>query len=543
MEKIETLITLLATLVCLNSLAEKIKIPYPIILVITGILFGLSPQLPSMNLNPNVVFLIFLPPLLYDAANNTSWHEIKRWRIPIFLLAVNLVLFTTIGVAAAAHFVIPGFTWQLGFILGAVVSPPDAVAATSATKGLHLPKHIIAILEGESLINDASALIIYRYALMAVVGGSTIDLSDASLEFMVVSGSGIAIGLTVGYCISLIHKNLINSTIGTTISILTPFICYLIAEEFEVSGVLAVVTCGIYMAWHSSELFHYRTRLTMKGFWEILIFVLNGLVFILIGLQLPNILESQTKYSIEELIGFGLFISLIVILIRIIWIFGMSFTSFLIYRTINPKIKFNMTLCKEVFIISWSGMRGVVSLASAMAIPLTLDNGANFPQRDIILFITFVVILVTLVFQGLTLPFLVKKLKVQESPLKSKEDEHKLRLQILESMINFIDNNLTAKLDPKVINDLRDACEHRMRYFKLGLNQNNNGYSLCEEELEIAKHMHQYFEGEIALINHQRQLLKKAHKENSFSDEIIRKIEHDLDAFSVVVQTRMNGNK
>jgi len=362
MEKVEILITLMATLVVLNSVAEKLKFPYPIVLVIAGLLFGLSPLLPQISLNPNVVFLIFLPPLLFEAASNTSWNEIKKWRVPILLLAINLVFFTTLGVAAAAHYVIPGFSWQLGFLLGAIVSPPDAVAATSATKGLHLPKHVISILEGESLINDASALIIYRYALISIVGQGVFDFSDASLEFLVVSGSGIAIGLTIGYCIAFIHKNFNNPIMETTISLLTPFICYLIAEEFEVSGVLAVVACGLYMAWHSSELFASKTRLQMKGFWNILIFLLNGLVFILIGLQLPTFIANRNNYSILELIGFGLFISLVVILIRIVWIFAMSFIAFIFYRIKNPQLKIEKTLCKEIFIISWA-RSGIISLS------------------------------------------------------------------------------------------------------------------------------------------------------------------------------------
>ena len=198
MEKVELIIALLALLVCLNSIAEKLKFPYPIILVIAGLLFGFAPQLTQINLNPNLVFLVFLPPLLYEAATNTSWYEFKKWRAPILLLAIGLVLFTTVSVAAAAHYFIQGFTWQLGFLLGAVISPPDAVAATSATKGLGLPKHVVAILEGESLVNDASALIAYRYALLVIVGGAIFDFSDATLEFLIVSGTGVAIGLIIG---------------------------------------------------------------------------------------------------------------------------------------------------------------------------------------------------------------------------------------------------------------------------------------------------------------------------------------------------------
>ena len=539
MEKLEILIMLLAVLVGLHSVAEKIKFPYPIVLVIAGLLFGIAPSLPDINMNPNVVFFIFLPPLLYEAANNTSWHEFRKWRRAILFLAIGLVLFTTVSVAAAAHYVIPGFTWQLGFLLGAIVSPPDAVAATSATKGLRLPKHVVAILEGESLVNDASALIAYRYALIAIISGSVFDFSNASLEFLVLSGSGIAIGLVVGFIIATIHRNFNNPTIETTLSILAPFVAYLAAEECDVSGVLAVVSCGLYIAWHSSELFSFETRIKIQGFWDILIFVLNGLVFILIGLQLPNILANSGNHTIWQLLGYGLFISLIAIVVRIGWIFGIASVAFWFEKRTNPEAMSNMRQrwC-EVFIISWAGMRGVVSLATALAIPLTLDNGTAFPQRDVILFITFVVILVTLVFQGITLPFFVRKLKVQEPINKFKEDENNLRLEMIGSILNFIDTNLAHKLSTEVIHELKEACEHRRRYFRMSQNQEPD-----ENEIKMARHMREYFEGETAIIAHQRELLIQAHKENSYSSDIIRKIERDLDAFSMVVQTRINHNR
>lgn len=538
MERLEILIMLLAVLVGLHSVAEKIKFPYPIVLVIAGLLFGISPSLPDINMNPNVVFFIFLPPLLYEAANNTSWHEFRKWRRAILFLAIGLVLVTTVSVAAAAHYVIPGFTWQLGFLLGAIVSPPDAVAATSATKGLRLPKHVVAILEGESLVNDASALIAYRYALIATISGSVFDFSDAFLEFLVLSGSGIAIGLVVGFVIATIHRNFNNPTIETTLSILAPFVAYLAAEECDVSGVLAVVSCGLYIAWHSSELFSFETRIKIQGFWDILIFLLNGLVFILIGLQLPNILANSGNHTIWQLLGYGLFISLIAIIVRIAWIFVTAGITFY-FEQRNSGVVIDMRQrWRETFIISWAGMRGVVSLATALAIPLTLDNGTAFPQRDVILFITFVVILVTLVFQGITLPFFVRKLKVQEPINKFKEDENSLRLEMIGSILNFIETNLANKLSPEVIHELKEACEHRRRYFRISQSEEPD-----ENEIKIARHMREYFEGETAIIAHQRELLIQAHKENSYSSDIIRKIERDLDAFSMVVQTRINHNQ
>ena len=520
MLKLEIIITLLALLVGLYSIATKFKLPYPILLVIAGLVISIIPKLPTIQLNPNMVFLIFLPPLLYEAAYNTSWHNFKRLKRPILFLAVGLVLFTTVGVAVIAHYIIPGFTWPLSFLLGALVSPPDAITAISITKYLKLPKHLVTILEGESLINDASALIIYRYALLSITSSQAFDLNNASLVFFIVSGSGVFIGIMVAYTIGHIHRGIENPTAETIISLITPFVAYLIAELFDVSGILAVVSSGMFLAWQSPEILSFETRFKIKGFWDIVVFLLTGIVFIMIGLQLPTILEDLNDYTILSLIGYGLLISLVAIISRIAWVFTLYSLSMIIRKN-------RQTRWRELFIISWAGMRGVVSLAGALAIPLTINHNTPFPMRKEILFITFIVILVTLVFQGLSLPFLIRLLKLTDSSSNDtdKINENNLRYTILQNSLNYIDNQLSQKFPPHVIHKIRTLVCQRAEDTKNKIENNNMG----EHDL----YRLQFYECEMEIWLHQRRSLIQLHKEDIYSDEIIRKIEQDLDIYTM----------
>jgi CPA1 family monovalent cation:H+ antiporter len=276
--------------------------------------------LPDIELKPNIVFIVFLPPLLYGAAWNTSWHEFKTYRRSISSAAVGLVLLTTAAVALVAHTIIPDFSWPLSFLLGAIISPPDAVAATSITKGLGIDPRLIAILEGESLINDASGLIVYKYALTAIMAGNFV-LWQAGLNFIWVVIAGVAVGLAVGFLMSLVHNNFItNPVVEATLTILTPYASYMVAEAFHLSGVLAVVTTGLYLSFRSDEIFTNESRITAYSIWGVLLFILNGLIFILIGLQLRGVMAGIREYSGRELIRYGLAISAAVIIIRFLWI-------------------------------------------------------------------------------------------------------------------------------------------------------------------------------------------------------------------------------
>ncbi|PQA58781.1 Na+/H+ antiporter [Siphonobacter curvatus] len=532
MEILEPILILMAILAGLAALAPKMKLPYPVLLVLGGLFVGITPSLPNVRLDPEVVFLIFLPPLLYEASWKISWHDLKTYRKPISRLAIGLVFLTTTVVAVVAHYCIPGFDWPLAFVLGAIVSPPDAVAATSATKGLGMPRRTTVILEGESLVNDASALIAYRYAVAAVASGSFI-LWQASIQFVILAIGGVLAGLAIGYAfVWALRKVQGNATVEASLNLMIPFVSYLFAEHIKVSGVLSVVATGLYVSWRSSEVFSYQGRMLSNNFWELLGFLLNGFVFILIGLQLPWLLEGITEYSMTHLILYGLLVSAAAIFIRMAWLFVISKSSMRFGFANEATIKSK----GELFIIGWAGMRGVVSLATALALPLTLQNGNAFPNRDVVLFLAFIVILVTLVLQGLTLPFFVRHFNVKEDTEKEAALERKLRLHMARQAMTFIDKELPILGGNEYIhNGLRNRFEQQIRYLNGSLPTDGIQPSLKTRNEQFK----QYIFSELEVINFQRQEIIKLLKNDKYPEEMIRKVEGELDVWNVAVQSRL----
>ncbi|MCW3122745.1 MAG: Na+/H+ antiporter, partial [Flavipsychrobacter sp.] len=458
MPRIEIIIFLLVVIVVFSAIVERFKIPQAIMLVIVGLIIGFTPQLPDMVLQPDVVFLIFLPPLLFTAAWKLSWHDFKAEKRSIISLSTGLVFFTTISVAVVAHYFIPGFSWPLAFVLGAIISPPDAVAAGSITKGLNLNRRVVAILEGESLVNDASALVAYRYAIASVVTGGFI-FWEASIQFVWVATGGVLVGLLVGWSLLSVHVRVRNnSTIEVALTLLTPYVAYLLAEHFHLSGVLAVVAAGLFLSFRSSEAFSFQTRIQANSFWETIEFLLNGFVFILIGMQLPGIVADIERDSLMNAFGYGVLITTVAILVRIIWVFpGAYIPVWLSKKAHRHKVDIDW---RYVAIISWTGMRGVVSLASALAIPLTLANGNAFPQRDMILFITFCVIFLTLVVHGLSLRILIRFLKIKPDPKHELHEENRIRKIIATEALAYIDAKIaTQNIGANAISRLRSKYE------------------------------------------------------------------------------------
>lgn len=411
MENYSIIIFILVIMIGLSAVADKIKIPYPIILIVAGIAVGFVPSLPPIDINPDIIFLIFLPPLLYDAAFNISFKEFKTNISTIATLSITLVFLTTIWIAVVSHYMIPGMTWPLSFVLGAILSATDAVAAMSITKGLGLSHKTNTILEGESLVNDASALVAYRFAVAAVTGTAFV-FWKASLSFVVLMAGGLLIGVVMSKILAFIIKTIHSNQLATiSLMLLTPFVTYLIAEEFHVSGVIAVVILGLGISRFSSQVFPEEFKKQSKNIWDIIIFLLNGLIFILIGLQFPYIYKSFNTNDIFMYIGYSFVITIVALIIRIVRVFIQRFS---LQKAFN-KGKKNATEealldLRDSLIISWSGMRGIVSLAIAIGLPATLLDGTAFPQRNAIIFISIVVVLFTLIGQGLTLPWLVKKL-------------------------------------------------------------------------------------------------------------------------------------
>jgi monovalent cation/hydrogen antiporter len=531
MENFRIIIFILAVLISLSALIEKIRLPHPIFLVAAGLAIGFIPVLPDLALEPEIVFLIFLPPLLYDAAFRTSWHDFKKDIRPISALAISLVFFTTVAIAVTAHYLIPAFSWPLAFLLGAIISPPDAVAATAIIKGLGLNKRVITILEGESLVNDASALIAYRYALTAVATGSFI-FWKAGLQFLLVVGGGIVIGVLIGYILVFAHKKINNNpVVETSLTLLTPFLSYLVAEQVHVSGILAVVSTGLLISWRSAEIFSYQTRMRTRVVWDTLIFLLNGFVFILIGLQLPSILKQLSGYTLMELIGYGIIISLVTIVIRIIWVFAGAWSARLFSRksdTTNAEAarKEAENTWKNVLIISWTGTRGILSLAAALALPLTLMDGSAFPQRALILFLCFGVIFITLVVQGLSLPLLVKLLGVKPGNNQDKET-NELQLYIVYHTLQYIDNECSTETDAAFKDALKRKYERQAKNLTREIEAHRQNEKSSEPFPVRTLTAMQQAEIDIGLF--QRELLLKLHKDGTYSDTAIKQVERDMD--------------
>lgn len=527
MENFQIVIFIMTILIVLSAFADNIKLPYPILLVVVGLIIGFVPALPDLELNPEIVFLAFLPPILFDAAFKTSWHDFKNNIRPISTLAITLVFFTTLSVGVAAHYLIPGFSWPLSFLLGAIVSPPDAVAATSITKGLGLNRRVITIIEGESLVNDASALIAYRYAIAAVMSG-TFVLWKAGLQFLMVAGGGILAGLLIGFVMVFAHKKIKdNVVVETSLSLLTPFVAYLLAEHFHLSGVLSVVTAGLFISWQSREVFSSQTRLQTKVIWDTVIFLLNGTVFILIGLQMPSLVENLKTTTLFQLVSYGLIISLVTILIRILWVFAGAYHQTIFKRkSSQPEPGSDRTSWKNVLIVAWTGTRGVVSLATALALPLSMSNGDAFPKRHSILLLSFIVILVTLVVQGLTLPLLIRLLKIKPQDDIQKHEEKDLHLTIIENVLRFIDKEFPFELDENVLVQIRKPYEAN---FDLLSKELADDKPRTQQDSEHVTFISQTLSARLELIKYRRELLIKFHKEGTYNDESISKAERELD--------------
>lgn len=521
-EQLLLVISLLLGIAILTMLSDKLKISYPILLVISGLAISLIPGIPAIRLHPDLIFLIFLPPLLYAAAWNTSWRDFWRMKRPIGLLAFGLVFFTSTAVAVVSNAIIPDFPLAFGFLLGGIISPPDAIAATSVLQGLKVPKRVVTILEGESLVNDASSLIVFRFALAAILTGQ-FTLWDATKTFALVAFMGIVVGLLIGYIVYALHRYLPTTpSIDAAITLITPYIMYITAEHFHFSGVLAVVSGGLFLSFRSHDFFAYESRLHITGLWDTLTFLLNGFVFILIGLQLPTIVGGLGNYSVGEAILYAIIISLLTIVIRIIWVFPGAYLPRFLFKSIR-KTEPNPTW-RGVLLVAWAGMRGVVSLAAALAVPLTLSDGQAFPHRNLILFITFVVILVTLVLQGLSLKPLIRILKI---PVNEKETEKlealALRIHLAESVLAYMDTNYSKEIGKyDAYKRVKDRYERMIEITRKKLE---------DEDVEDDKDsfLPRYRLMLVELVDVRRKELNRIRDTGEYDEELIREREWELD--------------
>jgi CPA1 family monovalent cation:H+ antiporter len=516
---IELVLGILLGVAGLAVLARKLQIAYPILLVIGGLVLGLIPRLPVLHLNPDLVFVLFLPPLLYPPALFTPWREFQANLAPILLLAIGLVLFTTVVVAwFATRFI--GFPLAAGFVLGAIISPPDAIAVVAITQNLRVPRRIIAILDGESLVNDATSFTTYRFAVAAAVTGA-FSIEEAGVRFLTVVIGGILAGLAAGWVAAAVQRRLDEPSVQTTLSLLTPYVAYLTAESIRVSGVLAVVVAGLYMGWHAPEILTSRMRLVAISVWGMVGFILNGFIFILIGLQLPEVVRHLAGRTLGEAVRLAALVVGLIIVVRIVWIFAVTYLPRILSQRFRSR--FPKPSWRHLTLMSWAGMRGVDSLAAALALPFVTANGSPFPQRGLIVFLTFSVILGTLVLQGLSLPPLIRLLKIKED-LSQEEEERLARLQANEAaMARITELAKSRRFDDRVVGRVRSEYEDRI----LQLTANEEGKArlslFTPEYEELSK------EG----LGEERRTILDLRNKRVINDQVLRRIQRDIDLSEV----------
>ncbi len=499
-------------------LARKLGTPYPIVMVIGGLLLSFVPAIPGIALNPDLVFLVILPPLLYSSAWTTSWRDLRYNLVSILLLAFGLVGFTVLGVALVAPKVFSGFDWRLGLALGAIVAPTDAIAATSIARRVGLPSRIVDILEGESLMNDATGLLALEFAIAIVVHKRVPTVSGGVFTLLWLTAAGVGLGLVVGWVVDRIERRIDDGPIEITLSILVPYAVYLAANAVHASGVLAVVACGLFLTRRSAHFFSPSVRIQVWSVWQSLTFVLNGLVFVLIGFQLPTIRASIRGYSLSTLLLDGTIFSVLLILLRLVWVFpGAGIGYFLRTRLAHQKEK--RLRAREVFVVGWTGMRGVLSLAAALALPATLADGAPFPQRNLIVFLTFCVIVVTLVLQGVTLAPLIRALGLAGAAGPNCEEKEARRIVIEAAMSHLEDAKVR---DGEEAADLYEdlALHYRQRLASL---QGGDG-----NQEETADH-DRYVELSLETLRIERETAIRLRNEGRINDEVLRRIERELD--------------
>jgi monovalent cation/hydrogen antiporter len=492
------LLALLAAVAGLTALAPALRVPYPILLVLGGLALGFIPGVPTITLPPELVLVGILPPLLYSAAFFTGLRDLRANMRPIGLLAVGLVVATMFAVAVVAHFA-TNLSWSASFVLGAVVAPTDPIAATAIARRLGVPRRIVSIVEGESLVNDATALVLYATAVTAVVAGS-FSVWDATLEFVLSVAGGVAIGVGVGWAVALVRIRLDNIPAEILISLLSGYLAYIPAQALGVSGILAAVSIGIYLGWRSPELSTPAMRIQAFAVWETLVFLVNALLFTLIGMQLGPILDGLSGRSTASLVFDALVVVATVMLIRILWVLATG---------------------PRPAVIGWMGMRGAVSLAAALALPLETDAGAPFPGRDLIIFIAFSVILGTLVVQGLTLPAVIRRFRLEEDRLEAKEDT-KARIYAAEAALQRLDELLDEDwVRPETAERLRGLYDFRRSRFQARFDGEDDG-AIEQQSADFQRLRRELLEAE-------RSAVVGLRNAGRISDEVMRRVERDLD--------------
>ena len=517
---VQILVLLLAIVAAVAVVAARLKIPPAIPLVLTGVVLALLPGLPTIELEPELVLLMVLPPVIYSSAVLMSWREFRFNLRPITLLAVGCVIFTTAAVAAAAHWLL-NVSWPVGFVLGAIVSPPDAIAPLSIARRLQIPRRILVVLEGEGLANDATALILYRFAVVAV-SANAFSFGQAAGTFAAILAGEITWGMGVGWLMLRLRRWVNDPSIEITLSVLTPFLAYWPPEHLGGSGVLATVTAGLYISWNGLRLISAATRLQGIFFWDFFIYLIEGMIFLITGLQARTLMDRIGHFSMSDLVLFAAVISAVVIGARFVWIYPATY----IPRWLWPRLRRRdpSPPWQWVFALAFTGVRGVVSLAAALAIPFATYGGQPFPDRDLILFLTFSVILVTLVGQGLLLPSVIRALGLARAGRREHHEdrieEHRARQEAIEAVIERLDQLRSDRdLPDDVVEPLRAHNHDRLKHV------DHVGDGGDTDRLHTALHE----EIELLLINTEREHINELFRAGKLKDEARRRIERELD--------------
>ena len=512
--KTELILICLVAVALLALVARKVRVPYPILLTCGGVLLALVPGLPAIHLEPQLVFNLFLPPLIYPAALFTSWRDFRANLRPILSLAIVLVLLTMTATAYLFHG-LTALPLAVAFVFGAVISPPDAVAALSVTQSLRVPRRIIAILEGESLVNDATAFISFRFAVVAVLTGS-FSLGQASLQFLFVAAGGVCVGLAVGWLATQVQKRLDDPPVQTMFSLLTPYVAYFSGEALHVSGILAIVIAGIFYGWRAPRILSGRMRLQALPVWEMVGFVLSGLLFMLVGLQLPLLIQSLPPGSATQAAKLAILVVSVMLLVRFGWMFGATY----LLRLLSRKSRRNRIPWRHTALIAWTGMRGADSLAGALAIPFVLRNGEPFPGRDLIILLTFCVIFATLVLQGLTLTPLVRWLGVVDDHVTEKE-ERLARLKANEAALARLEElESSHRARRETVERLRAEYEDRIRQLRI---------EAPDEERVSRLYSRDFEELACEMLQTERDTVIALRNEEAINDQALRRIQRDID--------------
>jgi CPA1 family monovalent cation:H+ antiporter len=511
------LLFLLILIASVTALARRFQVPYPIVLVIGGLIVSLIPNMPEVTLNPDIVFLVFLPPLLFAAAYQTSWRDFRSNIVGISLLAFGLVGFTVAALAFTAGWLLPGFDHRTGFVLGALVASTDAIAATAIARRVGLPRRITDLLEGESLVNDASSLVALEFAVAMIMTNQAPTIGAGLLRLTYLAAVGVPVGLLAARLVRWAQARLTDAPIEVMLTLVAPYLAYIAAESLHASGVLSTVACGLYLGHKRSRALSTQARLESAAVWNTLEFVLNGLVFVLIGLQLPHILAGIRDLSLPALLLYGALLTLVLIALRVTWVFAESWIS----RGIRQLVKRPTPAlpAKERFIVGWTGMRGVIALAAAFSLPEVLKDGSVFPQRNVLLFLTFCVILATLVAQGLSLPLLIRKLGMASSAADYEENEARRRM--LSAAINQI-RDLRSLANPLEVEALSDLLHHYRQRLEEAASTSTT------ERLNGANY-EQYRRLSNQLRAVERSTILRMRDQNTINDEVLRTLERELD--------------